>query len=206
MPRISQKLPPATPATRFLTLSHDKRQKSRALVTFDDGGEAELLLERGSGLREGDRLLLDDGSVVGVRAAAEELSIVSAPDARQLARAAYHLGNRHVALQIEPGRLAYLHDHVLDEMLGGLGLAVTFARAPFEPESGAYGHGHARQAHTPSGVSQRHEHAPSAASHPREHDHPHTPSPALQRGDHGSAAHSADEDRHESRARWMGPV
>ncbi len=88
-----------------MTLEHADRQKSRGLLRLDDGSEAALILERGSGLRPGDRLLADDGTVVAVEAAREGLSIVTAGDARDLMRAAYHLGNRHIPVQIEASRL-----------------------------------------------------------------------------------------------------
>jgi urease accessory protein len=106
-----------------------------------------VIIERGQVLRGGDRLQADDGTVVEVRAAPETVSTARADDARQLLRAAYHLGNRHVALQLGESWLRYLHDHVLDQMLAGLGLRVWVEAAPFEPESGAYapahgGHGH----------------------------------------------------------------
>ena len=72
----------------------------------------------------------------------EAVSTVNADDPKALARAAYHLGNRHVAVQVGDGWLRYLADHVLDDMLRGLGLEPKSERAPFEPESGAYGHAH----------------------------------------------------------------
>ena len=130
-----------------VTLTLDQRSRRRLRVSLDDGREAGIFLERSEGLKDGDRLVSEDGLVVLVRAAPELLSTVRSPDPLLLARACYHLGNRHVALQIEPGRLRYLHDHVLDEMVRGLGLAVTCEQAPFEPEPGAYGraeggHGH----------------------------------------------------------------
>ena len=103
------------------------------------GEEAGLMLERGTVLRGGDRLLADDGRVIEVVAAPETVSTVTAAEPASLARAAYHLGNRHVALQIGPGWLRYLHDHVLDEMVIGLGFQVAVESAPFEPEGGAYG-------------------------------------------------------------------
>ena len=112
---------------------------------LDDGREAGIFLERGDALHEGDLLHGDDGLAVRVTAAAEQVSTVTCSDPLLLARACYHLGNRHVALQIEPGRLRYLHDHVLDDLVRGLGLEVTVEDAPFEPEPGAYGghaHGH----------------------------------------------------------------
>jgi urease accessory protein len=79
--------------------------------------------------------------VVRVEAASERVSTVRSDDPLRLSRACYHLGNRHVALQIEPGRLRYLHDRVLDDMVRSLGLEVDTEDAPFEPEPGAYGHG-----------------------------------------------------------------
>ena len=103
-------------------------------------------------LRDGDGLASADGLRVRVCAAAETLSRVECSDPLALARACYHLGNRHVALQIEPGQVSYLHDHVLDAMLVGLGLGVRVVEAPFEPEPGAYGgqgyghsHGHSHE-------------------------------------------------------------
>ena len=129
--------PSATAPTVTLTL--DQRVRSRLKVVLDDGREAGILLPRGTTLRDGDGLLAEDGLVVRVRAALERLSRAECLDALALARACYHLGNRHVALQIEPGRLAYLHDHVLDDLVRGLGLQVQVEDGPFEPEAGAYG-------------------------------------------------------------------
>jgi urease accessory protein len=134
---------PRTP-DRQLTLPFVERSKSRLRAVLDNGEEAGLFLERGSVLRHGDLLLADDGRVVQVRAAAESVSTVHSDDALMLARACYHLGNRHVALQIGGGWLRYQHDHVLDDMLRGFGLVVTVELAPFEPEGGAYvSHAHA---------------------------------------------------------------
>ena len=138
------------PPAATLTLPFDARQRSRLRATLDDGREAGLFLPRGSVLRDGDRLLASTGEVVEVRAAHEVLSQVRAAGPVALARAAYHLGNRHVALQITESGLAYRHDHVLDEMVRGLGLVVEVAPAPFEPEAGAYAghHAHAHGEHT----------------------------------------------------------
>jgi urease accessory protein len=125
-------------ADRKLVLPFGERSKSRLRAMLDNGEEAGLFLERGSVLRHGDLLLADDGRVVEVWAAAETVSTVHTPDALMLARASYHLGNRHVALQIGTGWLRYQHDHVLDDMLRGFGLAVVIEELPFEPEGGAY--------------------------------------------------------------------
>ena len=109
-------------------------------------GEAAIRLPRGEVLRGGDRLCSPEGLIVEVCAADETLSHVSSADPFALARAAYHLGNRHVPVQVGQGWLRYQHDHVLDHMVQGLGLEVSCLSAPFEPESGAYAghhHGHA---------------------------------------------------------------
>jgi urease accessory protein len=184
MRKILEKVASSAPSSLAVTLEHSDRQKSRGLLRLDDGSEAALLLERGSALRHGDRLLADDGAVVLVQAALEGLSIVSAADPLDLARAAYHLGNRHVAVQIEGLRLAFLHDHVLDDMLRELGFRVVFAAERFEPESGAYGHGHAHveqprkaQHHLHSHANgHMHEHGHVQA---HAHDHPHDEKHAL---------------------------
>jgi urease accessory protein len=139
MRKILEKTSGGAPAQLAVTLAHAERQKSRTLLRLDDGSEAALVLARGSGLRDGDRLLADDGSVIAVEAALEGLSVVTSSDPLSLIRAAYHLGNRHIPVQIEALRLAYLHDHVLDDMVRALGFQVRFAVERFEPESGAYG-------------------------------------------------------------------
>ena len=125
-----------------MTLPFELRQKSRQRTVLDDGSEIGLFLPRGSVLRGGDLLLSDNGSVILVQAAAESVSTVTAGDPHLLLRAAYHLGNRHVSLQIGANWLRYQHDHVLDDMVIKLGLEITIELATFEPESGAYHHGH----------------------------------------------------------------
>jgi len=132
-----------------LTLPFELRQKSRLVADLDSGRQILLSLPRGTVLRHGARLRASDGSVVEVRAAKETLSVVEGQNPIELARAAYHLGNRHVPLQIDARGLRYQHDHVLDQMLTGLGLSPHVFEGPFEPEHGAYGHGapHAPSAH-----------------------------------------------------------
>jgi urease accessory protein len=125
-----------------LTLPLDLRQKSRLLVTLDNGQEAAVLLKRGTVLHDNDMLISTANVMVRVQAAEELLSVARCEDPLLFARACYHLGNRHMPLQIENDRILYLHDHVLDDMLRGLGLEVESISAPFEPEAGAYG-GHA---------------------------------------------------------------
>lgn len=136
---IEQRAPVDAAATETLRLSFDQRCKSRLRTRLASGEECGLFLERGTVLRGGDRLLARDGRVVTVDAAPESLLEAATDSAEQLAKAAYHLGNRHVALQILPGSVRLVKDHVLGEMLRGLGLPVSEIEAPFEPESGAYG-------------------------------------------------------------------
>lgn len=145
MLNITRRLHAKQPAAVQLVLPFELRQKSRLRVRLSSGVEAGLFLERGGVLRGGDLLLADDGTVVEVVAAAETVSTVSALDAGHLLRAAYHLGNRHVPVQIRAGWLRYGHDHVLDDMVRGLGLTVLVEEAPFEPESGAYGYSHTHE-------------------------------------------------------------
>ncbi len=138
------------PLYATVTLTFEQRVKSRQKVELDNGEAAGLFLPRGSPLLRGQRIVAESGEVVEVRAAEEDVSTVYVDDPLLLARACYHLGNRHVALQIGPGFIRYQHDHVLDGMLAGLGLAAEFERAPFEPEAGAYdgaGHAHAHHEH-----------------------------------------------------------
>lgn len=122
-----------------LTLPYHSRQKSRLRVTLDNGEEAGLLLPRGETLRDGQLLQSDDDTtVIRVHAARESVSTATTEDPKLLATACYHLGNRHVALQVGDNWCRYLHDHVLDEMVESLGLKVVYEQAPFEPEDGAY--------------------------------------------------------------------
>jgi urease accessory protein len=146
MIELSKRVTVPADLTPTLSLTRDQRVRARLRGTLSDGREVAVLLPRGGTLRDGDGLAGADGLRVRVCAASEALSRVECDDPLALARACYHLGNRHVALQIEPGSLSYLHDHVLDAMLAGLGLKVRVVEGPFEPEPGAYGghgHGHA---------------------------------------------------------------
>lgn len=146
MIELTERYDDSRPADAVLTVPFETRQKSRFRATLDDGRDVGVHLPRGSLLRDGDRLG-GDGPVVRVAAAAETVSTVTAGDPTALVRGAYHLGNRHVPLQVGEGWLRYRRDHVLDAMAAGLGLAVLHEAAPFEPEAGAYGHGHHHHDH-----------------------------------------------------------
>ena len=160
MINITQRLDQPCPAQARLVLPFELRQRSRLRAQLDSGEEVGLLLERGTLLRGGDCLLAEDGRVVCIVAAPEEVSVVVSEDPWQLSRAAYHLGNRHISVQVGQGWLRYLHDHVLDEMVRGLGFVVTTQVLPFEPEAGAYSHSGAGNTHHHSYVlSPHHPHA-----------------------------------------------
>ena len=140
MLRVTEKLKEPGKASRTLTLPFDQRQKSRLRVQLDDGNEAALRLPRGEPLRGGDQLRAESGEIIEVVAAEEDVSTAHSADPHALARVCYHLGNRHVPLQIGDDWVRYEHDHVLDEMVRQLGLEVRRETARFEPEGGAYRH------------------------------------------------------------------
>jgi urease accessory protein len=140
-----------------VSLTFEARTKSRLLLRLDGGGEAALIVARGRLLRGGDRVRTEDGREVDIVAAPEDLLEAGSEDALLIAKAAYHLGNRHVAVEVMPNRLRFIADHVLGEMLRGLGLAVNAVRAPFEPEGGAYGHQHAHGGRLPPATPKIHE-------------------------------------------------
>ncbi|MEM9694898.1 MAG: urease accessory protein UreE [Myxococcota bacterium] len=129
-------------ASASITLPFDIRSKSRFRARCDDGTEVGVVLDRGHILRDGDVLADEHGDRVVIRAALERTSTVRAYEGRALGRACYHLGNRHVPLEIGDGWARYRHDHVLDDMLRSLGFAVEVGDTPFEPEGGAYGNHH----------------------------------------------------------------
>ncbi|MBK7616908.1 MAG: urease accessory protein UreE [Burkholderiales bacterium] len=169
-------------------LDWDVRQKSRFDATDSTGRHLGVFLPRGSVVRGGDVLVAEDGSLVRVLAAPQPVLEVRACTEHgspfDLLRAAYHLGNRHVPLALQPGHLTLEPDHVLADMLRQMHLIVTEAQAPFEPESGAYAaSGHAA-AH--AGHDHGHAHAPAAAP-----AHVHGPGCGHDHHDHGSHSHAA---------------
>jgi urease accessory protein len=161
-----------------VTLDWDTRSKSRFDSTDSAGRHLGIFLARGQVLRGDDVLVTEDGSLVRVLAAPQPvLRIAACPahgNALDLPRAAYHLGNRHVALEVQAACLQIEPDPVLADMLRAMHLIVSELNAPFEPEGGAYavaGHGHGdahAHTHAPASV---HRHADDAHGH--DHDHPH---------------------------------
>jgi urease accessory protein len=130
------------PGIRSLSLPFEIRQKSRFRAVLEDGTELAIFLPRGSKLSDGDLLEADDGTLIRVVAAPEQLLYVTGPSSLTLTRAAYHLGNRHTPVEIGNGFLKLANDPVLKEMLQGLGVQLREVHLPFQPESGAYGKGH----------------------------------------------------------------
>ena len=139
---VQRKRDAGVPYDAELIVPFELRQKSRLRTAVASGEEIGIFLPRGTVLRDGDCLQADDGRVVRVTAAAEDLIEARCTDADALARAAYHLGNRHTPVQVGAGWLRLAADEVLATMLRGLGATVTPVRAPFEPEAGAYAAGH----------------------------------------------------------------
>ena len=133
--------------------SFEERQKSRYRTKTTCGKELGWFIERGYVLRENDVLKCTDGTLIKITCANEAVSNITAESKLALLKAAYHLGNRHVPLQVELTFLRYQEDYVLDDMVKGLGLNVEHIDAPFSPESGAYGghtHSHSHSAHAHS--------------------------------------------------------
>ena len=127
---------------RRLVLPFALRQKSRLRATLDNGAEAALFLPRGTVLRDSDLLEAQDGSLIRVVAAPENVLYATAKEPHALMRAAYHLGNRHVSVELGENFLKLETDPVLKEMLLQLEVTLREAYLPFQPEGGAYGGGH----------------------------------------------------------------
>ncbi len=144
MIEITAKVPSAVQgeAQDRLLLPFDQRQKRWLFAALVSGEEVALKLPRGASLRGGDLLLAADGRVVEVIAAPERVVHIECAASSELARLAYHLGNRHVPVQIGHGFLRISENHVLEEMLRRLGAKLKIIEAPFEPESGAYAGAH----------------------------------------------------------------
>ncbi len=175
-------------------LDWDTRQKSRFQATDSEGRELGVFLPRGSLVRGGDVLVAEDGSLIRVLAKPQALLRItpcsSHGSAFDLTRAAYHLGNRHVAIELKPDHLKIEPDHVLAEMLRAMHLTVQEVNEGFDPEGGAYaaetaGHGHG---HAAPEKKQPHVHGPGCGhdhshdhshDHGHSHDHAHEPKPAA---------------------------
>jgi urease accessory protein len=182
-------------AADTVVLDFDDRHRRRMAMTGTRGLEFLLDLENAVALRGGDALVLDDGRLIEVVAAAEPLVEIRGADPHHLIRVAWHLGNRHLPTQIMPKGLRIRRDHVIEEMVKGLGARVTEIEAPFDPEGGAYAassHG----AHDDHGHDHHHDHAHhdhAAHDHSHDHDHDH----GHDHDEHGAHEHHDHSHAHD---------
>lgn len=185
---------PAVKAERvvdIVVLDHQARHRRRIVMTGDKGTQFLLDLDKASVLDHGDALKLEDGRLVQVEAAPEKLIEVRTSSPLRLLKAAWHLGNRHVPAEITEDAIYFAEDHVLLEMVRGLGAIATPMVRPFRPEKGAYeaaeAHGHGAHDHDHHGHD-HHDHA--------HHDHGHVHGPGCGH-DHGES-HGAAKAHSES--------
>ena len=169
-----------------IELDWDVRQKSRFAATDSQGRELAIFLPRGQAVRGGDVLVAEDGSMVRVIAAPQKvLYITTCPTHGtpfDLTRAAYHLGNRHVPIELQPDHLKIEPDHVLADMLRSMHLTVVEAEMAFEPEGGAYGGHVTNDGHSHHAPGHAHQHAHGhdhGHSHDHDHDHGHVHGPGC---------------------------
>lgn len=179
---------PASERRATVTLAHHDRHRRRIRLTADDGSAFLLDLAEATVLRHGDGLQLDNGAgYIEVQAAPEQLIEVSAPTPELLARLAWHLGNRHLPAEIRGDRILIRDDHVIVDMLKGLGASVAAVNAPFDPEGGAYGQHNHDPSH-PFGLGSRYgKGGEKAGGHSHDHDHGHG---------HHHHHHGDDHDHH----------
>ena len=174
-------------------LDWDVRQKSRIEATDSLGRALNVFLPRGTVLRGGDVLVGEDGSLIRVKAAAQPVLVVTHCADHgtpfDLLRAAYHLGNRHVPLELQPDRLLFEPDHVLADMLRAQHLIVTETTGAFEPEGGAYGAGAGAHAGHTHEHAHGHDHDHGHGEHEHGHDHAHHD---HAHHDHGHEHHGHD--------------
>ena len=148
-----------------VTLTHDQRHLRRKALKLSDGGSVMLDLKEAVLFASGDRLVLENGERIEIVAADEELFEIRPRDNLHLIELAWHLGNRHLPSQIEEGRILILRDHVIRQMLLGLGAEVKEVVEPFQPVRGAY-HSHDDHGHSHEGHDHGHHHHPHG-----DHDH-----------------------------------
>jgi urease accessory protein len=160
-----------------ITLDAHDRHRRRVVLTGERGTRFLLDLPQATALHDGDGLVLEDGAIVRVVGRPESLIEIAAANTHELARLAWHIGNRHIDVQIVGERLRIRRDHVIEDMLRGLGAQLVTVEAAFDPEHGAYEqhqHGHA------DGHNHDHSHG-----HDHDHDHHHGAAHRHDHGDHG---------------------
>lgn len=170
-----------------ITLDHQARHRRRIAMTADGGLAFLLDLEKAAILADGDAVKLEDGRLVRIKAAPEHLVEVTTANPLRLMKVAWHLGNRHVPTEITESALYFAEDHVLLEMVRGLGAGVERVERPFRPEKGAYEAAEAHGGHA-------HDHG-----HSHDHGHDHAPDAHAHHA-HGHEAHSHEAHSHEGHA------
>jgi urease accessory protein len=181
---------PAVKADRVadtVTLDHEGRHRRRVALKGDRGLDFLLDLDKAAVLNDGDAVKLEDGRLVQVRAAPQPLLEVRAENPLRLLKVAYHVGNRHASAEVTADALYIEDDHVLSEMVRGLGCTVTPVMRAFQPERGAYdhecGHDHGHHHHG-HGHDHGHHHDDHDHGHAHGHEHAHA---------HGEHAHKHGE-------------
>ncbi|WP_298721969.1 urease accessory protein UreE [uncultured Ferrovibrio sp.] len=186
---------PASERRATVTLAHHDRHRRRIRLAADDGTAFLLDLAEATVLRHGDGLKLEDGSgYIEVQAAPEPLVEVRAATPQLLARLAWHLGNRHLPAEIHGDRILIRDDHVIVDMLKGLGAEVRPTEAPFDPEGGAYGQ-HNRDPTHPYGLGSRYGKPGNDRGHDHSHHHSHDHSHSHSH-DHGHHHHHSHDHEH----------
>ena len=177
-----------------LTLDHEDRNRRRVSLKADGGADILLDLDKPTVLADGDAVKLEDGGLILIRAAEQDLIEITAENPLRLMRVAWHIGNRHTPAEIGASAIWIEDDHVLAEMVRGQGCAMRSVRRPFQPERGAYDHGHAHghdHAHGDDcGCGHEHHHA---HDHGHKHDHAHHDHAHDHKHAHG---HSHDHAHH----------
>jgi len=156
-----------------VSLDADERHRRRVVLTGERGTTFLLDLPHAMALRDGDGLVLDDGGIVRIVSRPEPLTEIAAADSHELARLAWHIGNRHIEVQVVGDRLRIRRDHVIEDMLRGLGARLSPVEAPFNPEQGAYAqhaHGHGHDHAHGHDHHHGHDHGPDH-THGHEHHH-----------------------------------
>ncbi|ACE92491.1 urease accessory protein UreE [Rhizobium phaseoli] len=175
MQRVTSYLPAGTPSshpTAQVKLPHDLRHLRRKLLHLENGEMVMLDLKDPVLFANGDLLVREDGELIEILAADEKLFEIRGRDRTHLVELAWHLGNRHLAAQIEEDRIVILRDHVIRNMLQGLGATVLEINEPFQPARGAY-HSHGGHSHDHGHAAHDHGHAAHDHGHNHDHDHGH---------------------------------
>ena len=168
-----------------VSLDHEGRHRRRIALRGEKGLEFLLDLDKATVLNDGDAVKLEDGNLVLIKAAPQTLLEVRAENPLRLLKTAWHIGNRHTPCELTADALYLENDHVLAEMIRGLGCATAIVSRPFQPERGAYddhGHSHGSQGHSHDHGHEHHAHAHAHAeahvhdencNHDHDHDHDH---------------------------------